>query len=324
MTEKDQLIRAFKSLDFDALQNLLDDNRSYRDVSKDLFLATFKEKINQYENLNSYTDVIEGTCNSCYKGCKAYKFKAEGFPSLNLFFEEKNGKVTDIRLCNELKVDLPDENERNIYFSFYEDEKVNFTPNLKYLTTLQRIEKAVEDFNKLESIGLVPIQEVVSWFYSTQSLAIELDLNDPFVCRKYKAFLHIDSLYYKVSNLVHNYTNNHLAQDALQEFNNLDKEDEKMIVRWLLKNKRNYFFSLKKTENWKKTGIIILETEPNLIVDCSDFLDSFLFQDLYLNVQEEIMNKYEPTAAHYDQNGGRVVYSLENYLKLHNKYLDLL
>jgi len=324
MTEKDQLIRAFKSLDFDALQNLLDDNRSYRDVSKDLFLATFKEKINQYENLTSYTDVIEGTCNSCYKGCKAYKFKAEGFPSLNLFFEEKNGKVTDIRLCNELKVDLPDENERNIYFSFYEDEKVNFTPNLKYITTLQRIEKAVEDFNKLESIGLVPIQEVVRWFYSTQSLAIELDLNDPFVCRKYKAFLHIDSLYYKVSNLVHNYTNNHLAQDALQEFNNLDKEDEKMIVRWLLKNKRNYFFSLKKTENWKKNGIIILETEPNLIVDCSDFLDSFLFQDLYLNVEEEIMNRYHPTPEHFDQNGGSVTCSLENYLKLHNKYLDLL
>lgn len=39
MTEKEQLIQAFKSLDFEALQNLLDDNRSYMDVSKDLFLS---------------------------------------------------------------------------------------------------------------------------------------------------------------------------------------------------------------------------------------------------------------------------------------------
>jgi hypothetical protein len=69
---------------------------------------------------------------------------------------------------------------------------------------------------------------------------------------------------------------------------------------------------------------MILETEPILIVDCSDFLDSFIFHDLYLNVEEEIMNRYHPTPEHFDQNGGRVICSLENYLKLHNKYLDLL
>ena len=45
MTEKQKIVEAFKSLDFDALQNILDDNRSYMDVSKGLFLSTLKEII---------------------------------------------------------------------------------------------------------------------------------------------------------------------------------------------------------------------------------------------------------------------------------------
>ena len=45
MTEKQKLIEAFKSLDFEKLQNLLNDNRSYMDVSKYLFLSTLKQKI---------------------------------------------------------------------------------------------------------------------------------------------------------------------------------------------------------------------------------------------------------------------------------------
>ena len=53
MTEKQQIVEAFKSLDFDTLQNILDDNRSYMDVSKDLFLSTLKQKIDEYENLKS-------------------------------------------------------------------------------------------------------------------------------------------------------------------------------------------------------------------------------------------------------------------------------
>lgn len=324
MNEKQELIQAFKSLDFNLLQNLLDDNRPYMDVSKDLFLTTIKGKINQYENLKAYEEVIEGTCNSCHKGCKAYKFRAEGFPSLNLFFEEKNDKVTDIYLCNSLKVDIPDENSWNFYFRFYEDEKYNFSPTLEYLITLQRIEKAIQNFNKLETLGLVPIEEVYHWFNSMNTLAIELNLDDPFVSIDYKAFLHIDSLYNKVSHLIHNYTNNQVAKDALNEYHQLDQKDEKMLVAWLLKHKHNYFYYIEKTYNWEKTGIIILETKPNLIIDCIDFLDSFRFHGIYNNLHEEIMNKYEPTSEHFKQNGGSDTFTLENYLRLHNKYLDLL
>lgn len=324
MTDKQKIIEAFKSLDFDALQNLLDDNRSYMDVSKYLFLSTLKQKIDEYENLKSYENVVEGTCNHCNKGCKAYKFKAENSPSLPLFFEEKEGKVTDIYLCNALKEDNPDEHDWDIFFSFYEEEKVDFKPSVEHLIILQRVEKAVEEFNNLEKIGLVPIEEVVYWYNKCKLLAKELELDNPFIRIKHKAYENIDSLYSKVSNLVYNFNKNDIAKSALNTYRKINTEDEKSLVKWLLENKKNYFFMLKETDNWKKTGFLILETNPNLLVDCNGYLEGFLVSIIYFNHLDNIMEKYQPTNEHFEQNGGSIKCSLESYLKLHNKYLDLL
>jgi hypothetical protein len=324
MTEKQKLIEAFKSLDFEALDNLLDDDRSYMDVTKDLFLSTLKQELENHSDLNSYEKVVEGFCKFCNKGCKAYKFKAENSPSLNLFFEEKNGKVTDIYLCNALEVETPDENESDIFFSFYEEEKVDFKPTTKYLIHLQKIEKSVEEFNNLASIGLVPVEEVVHWYNKTKVLANEIQLNAPFKSFEYKAHEYIDSIYSKVSSLVHYYNENHIAQKALREYQEFDKENEKMLISWLLNYREDNFFPLKKTVNWEKTGIIILETEPEIVIDCLDCLDSFLFDEIYYKHYNEMMTKYEPTKEQYKLEGDFVPYSLESYLKIHNKYLDLL
>lgn len=324
MTEKQKLIEAFKSLDFEALQNLLDDNRSYMDVSKELFLSTLKVELGKYENLTSYENVVEGTCNHCNKGCIAYKFKAENFPSLPLYFEEKDEKVIDIYLCNSLKEDNPDENDWDIYFNFYEEEKINFKPSIEHLIILQRVEKAVEEFNNLEKMDLVPIEEVVYWYNKCKFLARELELDNPFIGIKYKAYKHINSIYSKVSNLVHNFKKNDLAKNALDAYHKINTENEKSIVKWLLENDNVYFFNLKKTDNWEKTGFLILETNPNLLVDCNGYLDGLFLSEIYSNHLDEIMEKYQPTNEHFEQNGGSVECSLKSYLKLHNKYLDLL
>lgn len=323
MTEKEKMINAFKDLDFEKLYTLLDEEKSYMDVSKSTFLNSLKMQIQKHKELKTYDKVSEGICNSCNKGCTAYKFEAKDQPSLNLYFEENNNIVSDIYLCHDLKVDFPNENDWDIYFNFYEEEKVNFIPSINYTINLQKIEKAFEEFNALQVIGLVSIQEVVHWYERQKYLSEELNLNDPFKIKRYKAHKKIDSLYSKVSNVVHNYTKNNLAISALSKFNEIEPQDEKNIVKWLLENENQYFFSLKKTDNWKKTGIIILETKPTLIIDCSDYLDSFMFDEIYSNLHNEIMKKYKPSKKHYEKNGGSVHYSLETFLKLHNKYLDL-
>ena len=324
MSEKQQLIQAFKSLDFEALNNLLDEKRSYSDVPKDLFLSRLKETVDKYSELTSYENVLEGTCKHCNKGCIAYSFRAENCPSLNLFFEEKEGVVTDIYLCNSLKVDTPDEDEWHIYFTFFKEEEVTFEPSLKYSINLQQVDNATEDFNCLAASNLVSVNDLMHWYNRCERLAEDLNLNDPFIRQKYNAFIHIDSLYSKVSDLVHNFNKNYLAQEALKDYERINRDDERSIIRWLLFHTDKYFWPFKKTDNWKKTGFIILETEPNLLIDCSDCLDSFLFDEIYSTIDNEIMQKYYPTKEQLDQNGGSVEYSLASFLKLQNKYLDLL
>ena len=317
MTEKQKLIEAFKSLDFDALQNLLDDGRSYMDVPKDLFLFTLKQKIDDYEGLKSYQNVVEGTCNSCNKGCIAYKFKAENLPSLTLFFEENDGEVTDIYLCNDFKEDSPDEDDE-IYFSFYEEDKVDFEPSLEYLLALQRVEKAVEAFNNLEKTGIVPIEEVILWYNTSMPFERELELSNPFTGIAYKADQHLGSISGMVSRLIHNFKNNDLAKMALDKYYKMDRKDERSLVEWLIENRENYFFELKKTDNWEKTGFLILETNPNLLVDCNGYLDGFLLDEIYSSHMKEIMEKYQAANKDPERNGGSKEFSLEGYLRILN------
>ena len=124
--------------------------------------------------------------------------------------------------------------------------------------------------------------------------------------------------------MVHNFKKNDIAKNALDTYYKIDIENEKNVIKWLIENKNNYFYSLKKTDNWDKTGVLILETEPNLVVDCSDYIDGYLFDEIYTSHHNDIMKKYKPTNEHFEQNGGSVDCSLESYLKLHNKYLDLI
>lgn len=290
-TEKEILIEAFKSLDFKTLRELLDSNRSYMNVSKELFLSTLQQKIAEHSELKSYENVVEGICNYCNIGCKAYKFTTKNAPSLSLFFEEKNDEVTDIYICNVLNLEIPDGNDWEINFSFYPEDNENFKPSEEHLQTLKKVESAVLEFENLATLGLVPIEAVINWHTNMQDLANELNLNSFFAKVQYKAFEHIEALYDKVSRLVLNYKKNHLAITALKSYSKIDPTDEIKIARWVKRNKKIRFLPLKNTENWKNTGILILETEPNLVVDCTGYLDGYIFDEIYKNHTNASMKK---------------------------------
>jgi hypothetical protein len=324
MTAKELLIEAFRTLDYEKLNDLLDDKRSYMGVSKDLFLATLKDNLDGYRDLKSYETVVEGICNHCNIGCKAYKFKAKDFPSLPLFFEENDGTVTDIYLCNAFSGELSDAYDQVISFSFYEEEKIAFEPTLTYSINLQKIERAVEEFKNLQSMGIAPVEEMVNWYNKFKYLSDELGLNSPFTSIKYKAYLYINSLFAKVSELAYNFNKNDLAKKVLEAYHAIDLEDEKSLVRWLMQNRKNYFFSLEKTDNWRNTGFLIVKTNPSLVVDCSGYLDGVILDEIYHKHLEEMMEKYKASEADFQKNGGYLEYSLESRLRIHNKYLDLL
>jgi len=323
VSELEQVIQAIKSLHYEALHQLLDSNNTYSDVTKELFISRLQEELELRKLVTPFEKVIEGVCRSCNKGCKAYKFKSEGHLSLNLFIEIKNEKVKDIYLCNKLVTGENDYYETVIYFEFHEDEKVDFKPTLEHLINCQKVEVAVNEFNEMALMGLIPIQEVEYWYNKLTPLADELEFTEIFVDKSYKAFEKIKTYYNIVKEVVENYTNRHIAIEGLKEFHSIDLDDEKNMIAWLLKYDDNPFHFLNESSELRKIGILVLETKPQLVIDCTDFKESFIFFDIYSKNFGEMIYKYEPVNL-LDENGKKIEFSLQNYLKSHNKYLDLL
>lgn len=70
---KSQIITAFENLDADTLKLLLDDNKTYQDVPKKIFVERYRE---YFQNLKDDGEVVcdfkayPGKCNHCSKDKK--------------------------------------------------------------------------------------------------------------------------------------------------------------------------------------------------------------------------------------------------------------
>jgi hypothetical protein len=319
LTDKKQIIEAIKDLDFEKLADLLDDTGSYMDVPKATFLRALEKGVRK-EGLHSFERVEDGLCNACNKGCPAYKFTGVNEASLYLFLKEKEGRVVDIHLCDDFTVDCLDETSSTIHFRFHEEEKVHFSPDKNYLVNLQRIERATEEFYKLQEHGVVPVEEIVEWYQRMGGLAQDIDIEYPFQCKTYKAYQKMEQLYHAVGKVVHNYENNNWAKQALKEYESINLAKKEEVVDWLDKNRSVPFYTLKKTTDWAKTGLLILQTDPSLVVDCSSIMDSFIYNDIFYTHCNEILLKVLGPKDFYKQEDGGCVYDLRGIFK---QYLGL-
>lgn len=97
------MIKAIAEMNITLLDVVLDDDRAYMDVSKELFL---KKLNNEFEDLkgngiNKFEIIKKGTCASCYKGCGGYTFLTKNNDFLDLLFIENNNEIEDLFLCSE-------------------------------------------------------------------------------------------------------------------------------------------------------------------------------------------------------------------------------
>lgn len=284
MTLKSQIIEAFRLLDFHSLNNLLDDNKSYMDVSKNIFLSKLEEEVKRFPKLSSFNQVVEGTCGSCNKGCPAYRFISSKGEFLDLFIEEiDNGEVADIYVCTNLKTSLKSEEELAIRFSFYEEEKLTFNLTNEYLNNLKKVDTAFSEFNAFALQKHVQILELVNWHNKYKELAKEIKCDSPLLWQPYKAFKWLSDNFYRVSELVEFYNYRIKTEKAVKEYNELLNPNESELLKWFSDYKELFLTFFNKKDDWKKTGLIILDTEPSLLVDCNICISSFLFQELYID-----------------------------------------
>ncbi|GGG51870.1 hypothetical protein [Bizionia arctica] len=321
--KKQQIIQAIKNFDIQKLEQLLDDNRSYMDVTKELFLKNLKQQFDYKKEYQifSFKEIIPGTCQTCHKGCIAYTFKTEDNCVLNLFFEETNGEVTDIYLCNNLKHDKKIKPKYSMYFFFYEDEKVNFTPSIEFLIKKQKIEDALTDFKNFNG-KTVLIEDIHYWGQKHRELLESLSVL-PFML-DYKQFKPFQDFSLDIKNVIELVEKHEFAKQAISELNTV--ENEKELVYWLFTYEWTHLsnYGYERLKGWKKSSFITFENTTSIVIDCSSCNESLKFSYLYNKHTYNLIEKYKPTPDHFTNAKKGIEYSLESYLRTHGMYLDIL
>lgn len=325
MSKTLQIIKAIKELDFNKLTALLEDDGVYFEMKKKWFLFYFEKYIQDIEGFDRFEEVKEGVCRGCIEGCQGIKFSAKNRPSLSVIFEMENGRIKEIKECKKLEVDgVLNENDSKIFFHPYMEEKVGFVPSFFYMSILREMKSAVQKFDDLENLAIVPMDSLISWYDGCKELYEKSGLDKPYARMNIKGFRSFASLYLDVKKLVESFYENGKRAIDLDELLELDIHDEREIVSWLLRKEEISFWSLEKTENWETTGLMKFNTRKTLFIDCKDWIETFHFMVSYDAQFNRIMDKYFPKDGDQDVPVGGLEYSLESCLKFRGKYLDLI
>ena len=102
MNKKEDVINIISEMNIDLLDVILDNENSYLDVPKDLFIKELSNKFEQLkkQGITKFNRISKGTCQKCYKGCSGFTFSTKNNDYLDLIIEEKNNKITDITQCS--------------------------------------------------------------------------------------------------------------------------------------------------------------------------------------------------------------------------------
>lgn len=272
-------------------------------------LHIFDSSENVYSYLFKIKDIKENIIIDCSKYSVSYDF-------INTYWE----KYYEIYVKYRPKEEYLDEIE-NHTISHY----LGF--NNKYLDVLEKYKK-LPSRKVPESYftNVIDIDELFNFYYKFQDIA-EGENNkkqmDKFQNMKFVKDYNVNiNKLFIIYNLIDLKTNHNISKKALQEFEKLNKNNEKEIIEWVIK-----FYE--KGVNSFSEGIVrvhknLLRLEginEDLIVNISKYVESYDFPIIQAKQWEKIFIKYRIEESELN---GTICRDLFDYLAYQNKYIDLL
>ena len=106
--QADAVIYFFQRLDIDMISDILEDNRTYQEFEKSLFVHKLGNAFDEFIKAgDTFLLCHSGYCNSklCNYKCKGYSFTGNNSGNyLNMIIEIKDGIVEDMYECSEFKI----------------------------------------------------------------------------------------------------------------------------------------------------------------------------------------------------------------------------
>ena len=303
------LIKAVSEMNSKALELILEDDVSYQDTTKTIFLQKLKEVFKDFQKEDNKLIPYKGKCNSgecTNKNKKGIAFVGnKSGRYINFIIEEnENGSVKDIYRCSDFCTNEKtiDENKKQLNFTVYKDEKVNFKPSAYYISSNKKSISAINylnQFNKTE----ISKDQIITWVKQYEEFYNSLDWFD----LSYKNISPFDSCFYHINGVYEFIIIEDEAAIALEEFKSVNLEDEIQILKWLVKFEYLYYKLILLhpnivSEESLKSGKIILYKDFNVYFKTEILQNCINLQELFDKYYYEKLNKYTTQSQEEQEN----------------------
>jgi hypothetical protein len=320
------IIESFQKMDLNMLDILLDENRTYQDATKEVFL----EKLNTaFAQLKKSGDTFllsyKGFCNSeecSNNGCKGYSFVGNNSKKhIDLIFEELDNDVNEIYHCNGFETyETSVETENLIWIDVKNDEKADFKPSIDFLIKSQQCKLAYEELTRYQDT-IIDKEVYLVWLEKFHYLYKSFDLPPLF----YSEFDKFHTLYYRFNELNDFLQSNDFAKEAVKEFQTIDKSNEPLLLKWLIKYEKtgdNLTLFLYEDIDFEFPEKSECFNVDDFKINTSDFWYiakfKFLFDEYYWNMLEKYTTfSNEQTTQYINENS-----EMSNYINSLSYHID--
>ena len=197
-------IIAISEMDCKAIELILEDNVSYQDTTKSIFLQKLKEVFTDFQKEDNKLIPYEGKCNSdkcTNKNKRGIAFVGNKSGRYINFIIEQNedSTVKDIYTCSVFctNENVIDENKRKLDISVYNDEKVNFTPSSTYNYLKNKSITALNEIKQHNDCEISK-EQIITWIKSYEELYNSMNWINNFYKHHYSfywLYYHINEIY---------------------------------------------------------------------------------------------------------------------------------
>ncbi len=300
-TSYNQIVHCIANLDIQLLNELLDENRTYNDISKTDFISRISEVFDYFRKECGEIKLVpvKGVCGSSLcVNCNSPGITFRGMVSgkyMSLIINVEDDKVTDIFQCKEFKLSNGNVIKDQIKMNIYEEDKIGFVGGVDFHINIQKCEAALSTLKQgkgLKDITFLYYNDILDWVNIYDEVFLEV--KDKYL--EYRTMLPYIKLYDTID-LILTYLPNG-AFINIQESNDCYEEYKiskpHLIPTWVKVLKPYFETHLPLVKYLNAThiasGFLEVSAGYNIRLDISRDKPFLNFMINYLNAQEWVIN----------------------------------
>lgn len=286
--KKETIVKAITEMNLESLNLILDENLTYQDASKEMFLSKLEEIFYEFKKNNDTLQSYSGRCGS--KDCSNFDKNGMLFCGRNsgnhfnlIIEEDENENVKDLYYCNVFKCNFEDKvnkNGQSLELFIYEDEKVKFRPSSHYEYLNRKSIEAISELSIFKN-KTISKAELLNWYEKYSDFYASKPLFD----FRFKNEHRFYQVYRKAEEIKKYLELEHECAKAMQLYDTLIEDIEMNLLKWLaehehLKDELILFYCDLADEKTGEFNNIIFNKELNISLELEYLKNCFRFQDI--------------------------------------------